>query len=126
MTVESFRCAPLHELPGRPAAAAGLHAKTLAAPGSTSHSLVAGVVVLDPGARIRRHFHNIEELQYVLHGNGISRDIAGREYPVGPGSVVYCGPGRDGAHEFENTTDLPLALLFVYPQVAETTWVDQP
>jgi len=98
--------------------------KNLAIPGVSSDSLLAGFLVLEPGNRVRRHYHDIEEFQYIAYGNGVARDLLGTEQLVYPGSVIYCAAGREGAHEFENNTDLPLAILFIYPNVAETTWVE--
>jgi quercetin dioxygenase-like cupin family protein len=78
--------------------------------------LVSGVVELvAPGCIINLHYHDIEELQFILFGSGVARDADSNEYPLFPGASVYCAPGPEGAHEFENTGDTPLGILFVFP-----------
>jgi quercetin dioxygenase-like cupin family protein len=77
-------------------------------------SLIVGVNELAPGARIPLHFHDCEELQYILSGHGVALDAEGREYPLEPGSAVYCAAGRSAAHGFVNTGTTPLAILYVY------------
>ncbi len=82
----------------------------------TTRSMVAGVVVLpEHGKKILFHHHTkAEELQYVLYGHGVVRNSVGDQQPVGPDTAVYCPPGPEGGHEFENTGHLPLGLLYVY------------
>ena len=77
-------------------------------------SLITGVNELAPGASIPAHFHDHEELQYILSGEGVALDADGREYPLGPGTAVYCAAGRSAAHGFRNTGAAPLAILYVY------------
>ncbi len=78
--------------------------------------LVTGIVeLIEPGCIIPLHYHHIEEFQYVLSGNGLARDGQGNEYPVSVGTSVYCRPGVQGAHEFENNGREPLEILFVFP-----------
>ena len=77
--------------------------------------LVTGVVeLLDPGRKIDLHHHEVEEFQYIVSGTGLARDAHGTKYPVAPGTCVYCRPGPEGAHEFENTGQDPLVILFVF------------
>ena len=81
----------------------------------TTH-LVAGVVeLLEPGCIINMHYHSVEELQYIVSGSGVVRDGEGNEYPVSPGTSVYCAPGAQGAHEFQNCGQEPLVILFAFP-----------
>lgn len=60
------------------------------------------------GAVERLHWHPIEALYYVISGAGVVRDVEGREYEVGPGSVVYAPAGLAGAHEWEVRESLEL------------------
>ena len=78
-------------------------------------SLLAGVNYLAPGARIPTHFHDHEELQFILSGTGVALDATGHEHALEPGSTVYCAAGRESAHGFANTGDEPLAILYAYP-----------
>lgn len=80
-------------------------------------SMLVGVVELRArGDRIPMHYHSSdEEFQYIVSGSGVVRDAERNEYPVEPGTSVYCGAGPECAHEFENQGDTPLAILFVYP-----------
>ena len=79
-------------------------------------SMLAGVVELpEQGSKVPMHYHSTnEELQYIVSGSGVVRDAEGNEYPLKPGTCVYCGPGPKCAHEFENTGDESLVILFVY------------
>lgn len=79
-------------------------------------SLVTGVVhVIQPGGKVPLHHHHIEEFQFIVSGNAIARDARGNEYPITAGTGIYCRPGPEGAHEYENVGPEPLAILFVFP-----------
>lgn len=47
------------------------------------------------------HWHPIEACYYVISGHATVRDFEGKEYEVGPGSIIYAPPGIAGAHEWE-------------------------
>lgn len=80
-----------------------------------TNNLVTGTIeIVEPGGRIPLHYHSVEEFQFVTSGEGVARDGRGREYPVSAGTAVYCRPGSEGAHEFENTGKGPLEILFVF------------
>jgi quercetin dioxygenase-like cupin family protein len=91
-------------------------------------SLLAGVNHLAPGGRIPLHFHDHEELQFILSGSGVALDANGQEHPLEPGSTVYCAAGRESAHGFANTGSEPLAILYAYPTAGgaapSLTWVE--
>jgi mannose-6-phosphate isomerase-like protein (cupin superfamily) len=61
-----------------------------------------------PGTVEQLHWHPIEACYYVLSGHATVRDIAGNEYEVGPGSIVYAPAGLAGAHEWEVKEGLEL------------------
>jgi mannose-6-phosphate isomerase-like protein (cupin superfamily) len=67
--------------------------------------------VLEPGTSIGLHTHgDDEEIYLVLEGRGtMQRD--GREFEVGPGSVIVNRPG--GTHGLRNTAAEPLRLFVV-------------
>ena len=91
-------------------------------------SLLAGVNHLAPGGKIPLHFHDYEELQFILSGTGVALDAAGDEHALEPGSAVYCAAGRAAAHGFVNTGGVPLAILYAYPtpggSAPTLTWVE--
>jgi quercetin dioxygenase-like cupin family protein len=54
-----------------------------------------------PGTYEQLHWHPIEACYYVIAGHATVRDVEGKEYEVGPGSIIYAPPGIAGAHEWE-------------------------
>lgn len=71
--------------------------------------------VLCPGETLELHYHSLEEAQYVLFGWGTVTDASGSQHKVGPGSVVYCGSGPNGAHGFHNPGSVPLTIICFFP-----------
>ena len=53
-----------------------------------------------PGTYEQLHWHPIEACYYVISGHATVRNIEGKEYEVGPGSMIYAPPGIAGAHEW--------------------------
>ncbi len=51
------------------------------------------------------HWHPIVVLYYVLKGTVVVRDLAGKEYKVGPGDSIYTPPGLAGSHEWQTGQD---------------------
>jgi mannose-6-phosphate isomerase-like protein (cupin superfamily) len=47
------------------------------------------------------HWFLVETSFYVISGRAVIRDIEGKSYDVGPGSVIYVPPGLAGAFEWE-------------------------
>lgn len=80
-------------------------------------SLLVGVVELpERGSTIPLHYHpSVEEFQYIVSGSGVVWDAEGNEYPLSPGTCIYCGPEPKGAHGYKNTGNSPLVILFIYP-----------
>ena len=54
------------------------------------------------------HWHPIEACYYVIAGHATVRNVAGEEFDVGPGSMIYAPPGIAGAHEWEVKESLEL------------------
>jgi len=77
--------------------------------------LYGGVNVLEPGAEIALHWHEVGEIQLILAGTGVALGPAGAETPVGPRSSVFSPAGAAGLHGFRNTGTVPLEILFFYP-----------
>jgi mannose-6-phosphate isomerase-like protein (cupin superfamily) len=61
-----------------------------------------------PGTYEQLHWHPIEACYYVISGHATVRDIEGRKYEVGPGSIIYAPPGIAGAHEWQVKEGLEL------------------
>jgi oxalate decarboxylase/phosphoglucose isomerase-like protein (cupin superfamily) len=97
--------------------------------GTIGADMYGGIIVVEPGATIHRHWHPIGEWQFVLEGEGLFIDAAGAEAEIVPMSSVFSPPGPSGAHGFRNTGPLPLKILFVYPSPGgerpDLTQVDQ-
>ena len=80
-----------------------------------SESFYSGFVEMDPGEELALHYHDIDELQFIISGSGIVGDIDGREYLVEAGSFLICPAGKNGAHRYKNTGQQPLSFIFIYP-----------
>jgi mannose-6-phosphate isomerase-like protein (cupin superfamily) len=61
-----------------------------------------------PGTYEQLHWHPIEACYYVISGHATVRNVAGEEFEVGPGSMIYAPPGIAGAHEWEVKESLEL------------------
>jgi mannose-6-phosphate isomerase-like protein (cupin superfamily) len=88
-----------------------LDGKSGAHPGQTSKELVGNderpserllvnLNVIQTGAYAPLHWHPVEGVYYVISGSAGMRDIEGREYDIGPGTVIYTPPGISGSHEW--------------------------
>jgi mannose-6-phosphate isomerase-like protein (cupin superfamily) len=60
-----------------------------------------GRATYKPGTYEQLHWHPIEACYYVIAGHATVRDFNGKEFEVGPGSMIYAPPGIAGAHEWE-------------------------
>ena len=61
-----------------------------------------------PGTYEQLHWHPIEACYYVISGHATVRNIEGKEFEVGPGSMIYAPAGIAGAHEWEVKESLEL------------------
>ena len=57
------------------------------------------------------HWHMVEVFYYVISGKAVVKDIEGKTYEAGPGTVIYGPPGIAGSHSWEVTE--PMQLLAV-------------
>ena len=81
---------------------AGQLVKQLA--GSAEHPterLTVNLVTFEPGLHEHLHWHLIEVFYYVISGRAEMKDIEGRSYDLGPGSVIYASPGIAGSHSWQ-------------------------
>lgn len=73
-----------------------------------SERLTVALVTFDPGIHEHLHWHLIEVFYYVISGRAVMKDIEGKSYDLGPGSVVYATPGIAGSHSWEIKEKLQL------------------
>jgi len=64
-----------------------------------------------PGTIEDLHWHPIEACYFIISGHAIVRDIEGKEYHVGAGTMIYAPPGIAGAHEWEVKESLQLLSI---------------
>jgi len=79
--------------------------------GSEQHPSERMIVItksFDAGTYEALHWHLIEAFYYVISGRGVIRDVEGKSYDLGPGSVIYAPPGIAGSHEWEILEPLKL------------------
>ena len=76
------------------------------------HSLSCGLYVLEPGADDPQQPHQEDEV-YVVLGGQARLTVAGRDQPVGPGSVVFVA--RTVPHRFTDVTERLSVLVFFAP-----------
>ena len=102
----------------------GVRTKRICEKGNAEH-LLAGIMWWDPGSKlagVQPHYHSVEEFQLVLYGNATLTDCNRKRHPLREGVMFHCPPGIGGVHGIENTSDLPMSLLFAYPtQELEST-----
>jgi quercetin dioxygenase-like cupin family protein len=65
----------------------------------------------EPNTTEQLHWHPIEACYFVISGEAIVRDVNGKEYKAGPGTIIYCPPGIAGAHEWEVKEKLQLLSI---------------
>ena len=100
------------DLPSVPAAVEGQTRKLLA--GSAEHSserMRVSLVSVKTGTVEHLHWHLVEAFHYVISGRAIMRDIEGKTYNIGPGSVIYAPPGIVGSHEWEIEEEMQLIAV---------------
>lgn len=86
-------------------------------------SLFVGQQWLQPGERVLRHTHPVEEALMFLAGGG-EATLGDETVPIGAGVSLYIPPGL--VHGFANTgtTELHVIVVFPVPYFAETTIVE--
>ena len=90
------------DLKTEPGAAKGITVKTLVGNKERpSERLCVNLPTIQSGTLEHLHWHLIEAFNYVISGRAVVRDIEGRSYEIGPGSVLYAPPGIAGSHEWE-------------------------
>jgi mannose-6-phosphate isomerase-like protein (cupin superfamily) len=75
-------------------------------------SMSCGLYVLEPGADDPQEPHQEDEVYVVLEGRARLM-MAGRDHPVGPGSVLFVA--RTVAHRFHDVSQRLSVLVFFAP-----------
>jgi len=72
-----------------------------------------GLLDLNPGEETKLHYHNCEEIFYIIEGTGCI-EIDKVKYEVSKGDGVFVEPNLK--HKTKNTSDKPLRYVFVCSQ----------
>jgi len=100
------------DVSSEPGVVSGMTVKQLCGvKGRPSERITVRSATFKPGTLEHLHWHLIEVFYYVISGRAIMRDIEGRTYNVGPGSVVYAPAGIAGSHEWEVIEELRLIAV---------------
>ena len=82
--------------------------------GSPEHPterLTVMLVSFEAGLHEHLHWHLIEVFYYVISGRAVMKDIEGKTYDIGPGSVIYASPGIAGSHSWDIKERLQLVAI---------------
>ncbi len=106
------------DVPGRRGVNDGQqYQRLLGAPDSQETDRIAvGRAVYKPGTYEQLHWHPIEACYYVVSGHATVRNLAGEEFEVEPGSLIYAPAGIAGAHEWEVKESLELLDIRATPE----------
>ena len=75
-------------------------------PQHPSEKVMVSLASFKPGTLEKLHWHLIEASYYVMSGRAIMRDIEGKTYNIGPGSIIYVPSGIEGSHEWDIQEEL--------------------
>lgn len=92
----------------------GVFARQIVHRGRGSAAITMGEVVLQPGATLPRHLHKVEEVIFIVEGNG-QVALGDETLEVSPNTTIYAPAGV--RHQFTNTGAIPLRLVFAFPAV---------
>ena len=73
--------------------------------------LTVSVVTFEAGVHEHLHWHLLEVFYYVISGRAEMKDIEGKTYELGPGSVIYASPGIAGSHSWDIKEKLQLMSI---------------
>jgi quercetin dioxygenase-like cupin family protein len=82
-----------------------------------STSMINGITIFDPGAKIGVHFHNCEESVMILEGEAIA-EIDGVRHPLRAGDTTWIPPNVP--HRFLNESDRPMRIFWIYADIDAT------
>lgn len=73
------------------------------------------VFTIEPGGHTPYHNHPFEHMNYIIDGEGVLVDPAGKEQPVRKGDFALVMP--DEVHQYRNAaTDRPLVMICLVPK----------
>jgi quercetin dioxygenase-like cupin family protein len=81
-------------------------------------SLSFRVFTIEPGGHTPYHTHQFEHLNYIIEGQGVLVNEAGKESPVKKGGFALVLPGEK--HQYRNTSpDQPFLMICAVPKEYE-------
>jgi len=97
--------------------------------------LAVALATIRAGTLEHLHWHLIEAFNYVISGQAVVRDVEGRSYDIGPGSMIYAPPGIAGSHEWNvkeevqlisprATTNPVVGIQFTVDQTSKQSSID--
>ena len=108
-TLRVFNEADLEPQPAIVQGQTGKH--LIGVPERPSEKLWVALASFKPGTVESLHWHLIEVFYYVISGRAVMRDIEGKSYDIGPGSVIYAPAGIAGSHEWDIKEQLRLIAI---------------
>src|SRR5579864_71081 len=82
-------------------------------PGQGIQSINTGITKFEPGAEIKLHYHNCDEVLVIIAGEAECR-LAGESYRLRPLDTAVVPAGQH--HGFRNPGPGPMEFVFIYPQ----------
>jgi mannose-6-phosphate isomerase-like protein (cupin superfamily) len=92
----------------------GTNAETIVNHQTPTNGFVVSVVALDPGARTRLHYHQVDTFEFVLRGVARVYDQHGNSQVITADTALYYPAGPDSAHYWETVGTVPVQFLFLY------------
>ena len=92
----------------------GTRAETVFNHQTPTNGLVVGVVALDPGAKSRLHYHQVDTFEFVLSGSARVFDQHGNSQVITADTGIYYPAGRESAHSWECAGNIPVTFIFLY------------
>ncbi len=89
----------------------GVETKPLLMESNGAGAFVSGISTFPPGAGLRLHTHNTEEMVVLLEGEA-TVEVGDRRYDIVPYDTTHVAAGI--AHRFVNRGSGPMRILWVY------------
>lgn len=114
MPLQGLKIIPPTERVPRESRFPGTRAQTICNHDTPTNGFVVSVVSLDPGARTRLHYHQVDSFEYVLGGTARVVDQHGNSEVITADTAVYYPAGPGSAHYWETVGSIPVQFLFIY------------
>jgi mannose-6-phosphate isomerase-like protein (cupin superfamily) len=114
MPLQGLRIIPPSDRVPRETRFPGTRAETIANHLTPTNGFVVSVVSLDPGSKTRLHFHQVDTFEFVLSGSARVLDQHGNSQDITADTGIYYPAGRESAHSWECTGNIPVTFLFIY------------